>query len=303
MRISRYMSTWLAVRAPGLAPRTVDSYRQIIDQHIIPQLGNCKLRSLSPARIAPVLAAIAAQHGRTAELVYTLLRAALADAVRDGLLDRSPMDSIRRPRHDAQMRRWLSTDELPAYVAAAQRDRLGLAWMLALCCGLRRGELCGLRWSDVDLTAMQLHVRNQRQRLEDGRIIDAPPKSSAGVRDVPIPDALRASLQIAWQPRGYVVTHEGHPYTPSGLDQAHRAMLVANGLPPITLHGLRHSMASAAVSGGVHVRVLQQLLGHASYTTTARVYAHVDQSAATAAIDTIADRVLSYSQPPIAPDS
>ena len=299
MKVSKYLLNWVSNRASakGLKPRTVDCYADTVRKHIIPAIGSVKLRKLSAGGISAMLAAIVADgKSRTAELVYTVLRTALSDAVRAGLLHHSPMEEVPRPQHRAVQYQWLHSDQIAGYVAAAAVDRNAIAWLLALCCGLRRGELCGLRWSDIDLQHNLLHIRNQRQRLLSGQVVDISPKSGAGNRTIPLPPELVGLLLLNWQSSGYVCqSMRGAPYTPSGLDQAHASMLRRAGLQPVTLHGIRHTMGTQAISAGVHIKVLQQLLGHSSYITTAKYYAHVDMPAMVSAIDGISAAVLSYS--------
>ena len=163
---------------------------------------------------------------------------------------------------------------------------------------MRRGELAGLRWSDVDQACGLLHIRNQRQRV-GGRLIDAPPKSAAGCRDLPIPPGLlpllarqqllqEAEAVLIGVPPVYVCSPDGSAIAPEALNRALAADVAAAGVRPINLHGLRHSMASLAVSLGVSMRVLQGLLGHSSFAVTAGTYAHVLHKDEAEAMDKIA---------------
>ena len=188
------------------------------------------------------------------------------------------------------------------FAESAQNRPFAIAWQLALCCGLRRGELAGLRWSDVDLIAGLIRIRNQRQRV-NGQLIDAPPKSASGRRDLPIPPSLiplierqqllqeAAAILTGIKPV-YVCSPDGSAIAPERLNRALAEDIDAAGVRPINLHGLRHSMATLAVSRGVSMRVVQGLLGQSSYAVTAGTYAHVLHSDQTAAMDKIAASVL-----------
>lgn len=319
MRVSKYLSQWLQWRAPGLAPRTRDCYASTIHKHINPVIGHRQMHKLQPRHVAALIDQLVADgHGRTAQLVYAILHSALRDASRDtsrdgnvthhAIVTVNPVDMVPRPGHVSRHYQHLDQADIPRYLDAVAADRLALAWLLALLCGLRRGEICGLMWPDVDLAAMVLHIHNQRVSVCHAGTIDTAPKSAAGRRDVPIPAALLPLLAVAQAPDGYVITNmRGDPYTPSGLDHAHRAMVRRADLPPISPHGLRHTMATLAVSSGVHIRVLQSILGHASYQITADTYAHVYASASASAVDRVAQSVLHSSQGlphgPWAPDS
>ena len=283
MKTARYLHEWVNIRSIDLRPRTVESYRATIANHIVPMLGSVPLKRLTPEHIVPLLARLQATgHVRTAQLVYVILSAALRAAEDRDLIRRSPMRSIKKPSHQQAMRRYLTNAELATYTQAAFRDPNRVAWMLALLCGLRRGEICGLRWSDVDLTGNLLHIRNQRVRITGVGLRDAPPKSRAGCRSVPIPAVLLPLLQQGQQSSGYVVELQ-----PEALDRAHRRMCITCGLPPVTPHGLRHTLASQGIRHGVHIKVLQCLLGHADFGTTANIYAHVEAEALSKAVSSL----------------
>lgn len=285
MTLEDYLFEWVELRAPGLRPRTIGSYTSLIRLHIAPSIGSRKLAKLKPKHIARMLqGVIDAGHTRTAELCFVFLRAALRSAVEQRRIEWSPMDAVTRPKHDpAETHVWTQA-QTRAYCEAIDGDRHQIAWLLAVGLGLRRGEICGLRWSDIDLRARVLHVRNQRQRLDDGRMIDAKPKSRAGTRTLPLPrmiyDALRRSYQFGG---GYV-----EPITPSGLNAAHRRLLSRLDLPYIRLHDLRHTMVTNALRNGAAMRMISSVIGHSDPALTARVYAHVDDEMIADTIDAAA---------------
>ena len=273
--LSDYLSDWLALRSGGLRARTVESYSSLIRLHISPVIGHVPVDQLSKWDIRPMLARIAANgHTRTAELCYVMLSAALAD------LPQRPMVGVPRPAHIQHTPDAWSDDQISAYMSALEDHPHGLALSLGIVLGLRRGEICGLRWQDVSWETSEIYVTNQRMRLDSGKIIDALPKSRSSVRIVPVPPQLMARLRHARQLSGYI---DG--ITPSGLDQAHRALVSRLGLPHIPLHGLRHSMATSCIRHGGDMRSLQLLLGHAKYATTADRYTHPDKAMLRAAID------------------
>lgn len=300
--LRQYLYDWLSLRSSGLAPRTLECYRHLIGDYLGTIPGN--LEDLQPAAIQGLLAQIcAAGHQRTAQLCLVVLKAALSDAVSCGLLAANPAARCLRPRHTAADPRYWSPEELRAFALYCENSRWGLAWRLAMFCGLRRGELAGLRWADVDLSAGCLHIRNQRQRVDGLGLIDCAPKSAAGRREIPLPahliGALRAEQrrQRIRQAAGgvlpvYVVSYlDNRPIDPHRLNKALSQDIKQSGLRPINLHGLRHSMATAAVAAGVPIKILQELLGHANYSTTADIYAHVLRSEKISAIDSLSRAV------------
>ncbi len=275
MTVEQWLNTWLTLRTPSLKPRTIDSYTDLIRRYIVPAIGATDLDQLQPTQIAAMLAEIvAAGHTRTAELVFVLLRAAL---------DVDLMRRVPRPRHVQQSPEAWSDADMSAYMAALvdHKQRLGLT--LGLVLGLRRGEICGVRWQDIDFDRAELHVVNQRIRLDSGEIIDAPPKSASSVRVLPIPEELMRLLRSRRQLSGYLCS-----LTPSALDAAHRRLVRRLGLPYIPLHGLRHSFATACIRHGGEMKSLQLLMGHSNYAVTANKYTHPDFSMLRTAIDSAA---------------
>lgn len=303
--VNEWLSDWVSLRSCALAARTVESYRDLIARYIAPALGGLDLAALGAADMQRLIASIcAAGHVRTAQLVLVLIRAACRDAVMAGYLAADPTARVLRPRHVRADPRFMTADQMQIFAHWCIGAPWGHAWLLAMLCGLRRGELAGLRWSDVDLTAGVLHIRNQRQRIAGRGVIDCPPKSAAGRRDIPLPADLGRLLALVKRRQAaqgtvcgfsavYVVSYtDNRPIDPHALNAALSRDLTAAALPPINLHGLRHSMATAAVSAGVSIKVLQSLLGHANYATTADIYAHVLPDDRKIAIDAVAAHVL-----------
>lgn len=295
--VSGFLALWLDLRAPGLALSTVSGYRRTIDRHVAPVIGAAPLAEISAADVLAVVSPLcSAGHTRAAQLALVLLRAALADAVRMGLIPSNPAAAVRSPHHTAREIRYWDAATVQRFLRASRASPLYCAWLLALCCGLRRGELLGLRWSDVDFGAAVLHVRNQRLTV-DGVTVDKPPKSRAGRRDLPLPapvlEALRAHRRAQSPLSAYVVANaRGLPLSAQQLRGALSRACAAAGVPPLHLHGLRHSMATAAIAAGVDVKTLQTILGHAHYSTTADIYAHATDTARALALASLARSVL-----------
>ena len=275
MLLSQWLTDWLTLRALEIKPRTLESYQDLCRRYIVPALGSVDLTALSPLDITHMLAGICeAGHTRTAELCYVLLRAALSD------LEPNPMRRVKRPVHVQTTPEPWTDDQIKVYLTAISGSQHELELSLGLLLGLRRGEICGLRWQDIDFTSGLIHICNQRQRMASGEIVDGPPKSATSDRILPIPSALLPLLESRREASGYLC-----PLTPSGLDRAHRVLVKRLGLPYIPLHGLRHSMATSCIRHGGDMRSLQSVLGHASYSTTANIYTHPDKDMLRRALD------------------
>lgn len=268
--VTEYLETWITLRAGGHKPRTVERERDLLSHYITPKVGKIAVKRLKPRQIADMLAEICdAGHTRTAEQVFVFLRSAMPDM----------MAKVPRPQHTPRRREVLSPVDQRRLLPAVMADPRALEIMLAWVLGLRRGEIRGLRWQDVDLTGRVVHVCNQRQRIR-GRDVDLPPKSSAGVRDMPIPGPLMPLFRARARIGGYVTT-----LSDSGLRGALQRVCVRAGVPYVSLHALRHTMATNATRAGVSMRVLQAELGHASMATTAAIYAHTDMDMLAQCVD------------------
>ena len=227
-------------------------------------------------------------------LAHSTVQKALADAVRWGRLARNVADLADPPSAKAErdsrrgaMRTW-SSEQLRAFLAHVAEDRLAALWHLAATTGMRRAELAGLRWQDVNLEAGRLAVSRGLVSVnyavtESGtksgkvRVVDLDPATVAALREHRRAQAAeRLALGAAYQDRGLVFCREdGEPVHPERLTVMFRRHVAAADLPPIRLHDLRHTHASLLMAAGVHPKVVQERLGHHSSAFTMDTYAHV----------------------------
>ena len=196
----------------------------------------------------------------------------------------------RRQRYEAAV--W-NAEQAQQFLVACRRDRLYAAWLIALGCGLRRGELAGLRWTDLDLGRGTLSVTTQRTTDSDYNVITKAPKGT-GRRTIDLGagtvEALRAHMAAQLDevhdfhgllvaadvdvPMHVFVAEDLQPLHPQRLTDLFQAAAKEAGVPVIRLHDARHSCATLALDAGVHPKVVQQLLGHASWSTTMDLYSH-----------------------------
>ena len=283
-----WIASWIERRSIRLRPSTISGYKGSLRRYIEPSpVGELPLDQIQPEDLIVLLSPIIGKgYTRQAQLVQILVGAALKDACRQRIISWNPMDCVDRIQHRSKMTAWLTPDESRELLRSARlaADPFYVAWQLGLCCGLRRGEILGLHGGDVDRAAGVLHVRRQLLRVE-GKTMLLPPKSSASIREIPLSDTLLE--QLSFVPDGCPIVAA----TPDGLQAALDAACRRAKVPRITLHGLRHSMAAVAAVEGVPIKVLQQLMGHAQYTTTADIYAHVDRTSVRLAARTVTTRL------------
>ena len=286
--LTAWVESWIDGRSIRLKPSTIDGYRGNLRRYIASHpIGSMPIGEIAPEHIIVLLAPIVAKgYTRQAQLVQILLGAAFKAAVKQRILTYNPVDCVDKLQHSAKKTPWLTAEQARQFLRCARqrKDPFLLAWELGMVCGLRRGEILGLKYQDIDFDRMQLHVCRQRIQLH-GQLIEAPPKSRTSVRMIPI--SAQMADQLRFQRRdGYLID-----CSVGALCRALESALTAAQLPRITLHGLRHTMAAVAASDGVPIKILQQIMGHAQFSTTADVYAHVDLSALRGAALQIATRL------------
>jgi integrase len=231
----------------------------------------------------------------------------LTDAQRQGFVARNVAEHVHSVAVGHRDVATYTAAEVDALLRSTADDRLGHAWELALC-GMRRGEIAGLRWSDVDLGGKTLSIANNRVDA-GGRAVENDPKSALSRRTLPLPDRLVSVLRAAkarqaaerlavgscYRAGEYVVSNEvGDPYHPQVLSRYWQDAVKAAGLRPIKLHAARHTAATTMHLDGVPVAVIAAWIGHKDASLTMRLYAHSQDEALKAAGDTF-NRVVTSS--------
>jgi integrase len=293
-KLGPYLDYWLEhVIKPTRRPATYALYEMIVRIHLAPALGKYELRRLS----VPIVQAFlnsklrAGQSVRSVQIMRQVLSVALSRAVREELVVRNVARMAELPAWQPDEVRPWSADEATAFLRAAESDPLYPAFVLLILYGMRRGEVLGLRWHDIDLATGKLRVRQQIQRTS-GQLRIGPVKTRAGSRDLPIPDLARAALLMrqrqqaidkeafghAWTDTGLVFsTRSGLPIEPRNLVRSFRRICDHNKIRVIKVHHLRHTAASLLRQLRVPPRDAQIILGHAHVSTTMQVYTHVDE--------------------------
>jgi integrase len=272
---------WLIAARLRVRPATLANYRHGLDR-LAPRLGSTELARLRVADVEDALAALVAGGlaPSTASLARTALGACLADAVRDGLIARNVARLARPPRIPVRERLALAPADLRRLFAAVEPDPLGPAIVLLGTLGLRRGELLGLRWDDVDRDGRTVAVRRQVARSADG-FGYVEPKGSRSYRTVALPARAVAALDelagdTTWPGAGPIVATGGdapRPWHPVAFGSAFKATATRAGFPELRMHDLRHAAVSVALAAGVPPRDVAEAAGH-SPTVLMRTYAH-----------------------------
>ncbi|MFI9602733.1 tyrosine-type recombinase/integrase [Streptomyces sp. NPDC052043] len=289
-KLSEWLPYWLEhYIEPRRKLSTYDKYETHVRLYLVPLLGTKRLESLSVADVRRFISRMQNAHSAaTAKEAHRVLRTALTAAVREELITRNVAALVEPPRvKQREIRPW-TLEETLTFLEAARRDPLYAAFVLAVAMGLRRGELVGLRWSDVDLGNRVLHVRQQTQRRR-GTLYDDDPKSRRS-RVVPMPALCIAPLRwhrlrqreafartgVAWSETGYVfATRTGRPVEPRNVYRSFTRVAADTGLRVVRLHDARHGCATLLTAAGVAPRVIMEILGHSQISITMDVYTHV----------------------------
>jgi integrase len=307
---------WLPAVEVGLRHSTVQGYRSAIRNYVVPRLGEILIQALTPDQLNAFYGDLL-REGRckgkgglspkTVHNVHVMLHKALHDAVRWSYLPRNVAEYSDPPKQTSSgkaMRTW-TPEELRSFLAHVEDDSYFAAWVLASNTGMRRGEVLGLRWQDIDFDRRRLSIR-QTIISVDYKVEVGEPKTARGRRTVALDSrtvtALRAhratqnelkiKLREAWEDLGLVFCQEnGSPLHPDRFTQMFDKHVRDSGLPRIRLHDLRHTHATLALAAGIHPKVVSERLGHSTVAFTMDVYSHAIPSMEAEAAETIANLV------------
>lgn len=271
--VREWLDQWLAGRTRALAPSTVELYRLTIDRWLKP-LHPLALRELKSYHVQQVL--VADHSASTQRLILAVLNRALRDAVRLQLLSRNPAEYVERPRRVKTEQRVIPEDRLGDYLAACSGSLYPLVY-LALNTGARASELTSLQWQDIDLSAGRVTFRRVSKTASSVRSVEIGPAVVAVLQQHRISQAAeKLRLGTAYSAdRGLVFTHEGRAVSRLNVYDHWRRALQSAGLPHVRLHDLRHTAATLLLGTRVPVKVVAEMLGHASTKTTMDTYMHV----------------------------
>lgn len=292
------LNEWLPAIRSTVRPSTFDSYRLNIERHVVPRLGLTPLQKLRPAHLNKMYAELL-EEGRvdrngglapkTVNYVHVILHRALRDAVRWNLLQRNVATQADPPRSRRKELQTWTQSEVLRFLDQIGGDRLYAAYLLSVITGMRRGEVLGLRWGDIDLDLGRAQIR-QTLTVVDNQLTFSEPKTRSSTRstplDVDVITALRShrvqqmrehlALGSDYATSDLVFTNEdGSPVHPRSLSRRFCRHASEAGLPMIRFHDLRHTWASLALLSGVHPKFVSHALGHSSIATTLDIYSHV----------------------------
>lgn len=290
--VTQFLDRWLEdCVKPSVRPKTFTSYSQLVRIHIKPELGHIQLFKLSPQQVQGFLNDRLKKElsPRTVQYIRAVLRKALGQALRWGLVVRNVATLVDSPRVERAEIKLMLSNEAQRFLECVQGDRLEALFSVALAMGLRQGEALGLRWQDIDWDAGVLRVRFALQRV-NRRLELSELKTKSSRRDLPLIDSVLNSLRAHrtrqlqekllagsnWQDSGFVFTTSiGTPLDARNVIRKYHALLKKAELPQHRFHDLRHSCASLLLAQGVPLKTVSDILGHSQISITADYYAHI----------------------------
>ncbi len=287
LKVADFLAQWLKdVARTSVRATTFYNYEAIVENHIAPRIGGIGLQKLTPVHVQGMYADMERDKvgPNPRRLAHAVLRRALKQAMKWGLVVRNVCDAVDAPRVPKSDIQPIDQVQVGRLLAAAEGDRLEALYWLAIGSGLRLGELFGLQWPDVDLSAGTVSVRRTLTEV-DGRLALAEPKSAKSRRMVALPaqvvDALsehrKRTLAAGFGGCEFVFTNQsGGPLRRSHFHKDEfKPLLKRAGLNAIRFHDLRHTHASLLLLQGVHPKVVQERLGHSQIGVTMDVYSHL----------------------------
>ena len=300
--LGEYLSDWLKTYCePRLTPCTYESYKNNVENHIIPALGKIPLQKLQPVQVQKFInnqsknGQLSGEGGLSPgsiRHIFAVLRKSLNHAVKMQYLSRNVCQCVELPKMKQNEAKFLNKNQVATMLEAFKGSDIYLPTLLAVGLGLRRGELLGLQWQDFDFEKGLVGIRRTLlAKRKEGQLFSEC-KTEKSNRVLAVPENIISVLKQAqkkqlenklffgqgYQDHGLVCCNpDGSPVSPSAFDHRFTKALEANGLEHIRVHDLRHTNASLMLSQGVPMKVASERLGHATIVITMDLYSHIDE--------------------------
>ncbi|MFI5911583.1 tyrosine-type recombinase/integrase [Dactylosporangium sp. NPDC051541] len=304
-KVDEYLRYWLQVYASGLRPKTYEGYESAVRNHLIPALGRRRLTGLQVQHVRAFLDAFKQSDSkpsvRQVQYVHAVLRNALQHAMREELLARNVATLVKVTSPRYKVGKGLDVEQVKALLKAAQGHRLYALYIVAATMGLRRGELLGLRWEDIDLDNGTITIEMTVQRA-GGKLHIQDTKTESSESVLPLPEITRKTLQQhqdmqakervelaeAWKDHGLVFPSEvGTPMEPRNLARHFAGLRERAGITDVRLHDFRHTVVTVLMELGVPPHIVQAIARHSDVKLTLKIYAHSNLAEMRKALDKI----------------
>lgn len=285
-----HLNDWYRSKKNSISVQTANTYEAYLRNRIIPYLGHVQMSQLTPILLQNYVNELKEEGLASSSIkkVYNIIKGALDYAVNMELLPSNPIKKLQLPKdRKKEMTVW-EVPEIKSFEKRASLDRLYPAFYLAITTGMRRGEILGLRWKDVDLEKGMLYVRQTLSK--DGKQFLKGAKSEASIRSIKLSNdtivLLRKQKMVVAKEKlrcgaDYVdndliiCTAKGTPINPENLKRTFQRLIKEANVPSIRFHDLRHTHATMLLASGINAKVISERLGHSNIKTTLDIYSHV----------------------------
>lgn len=303
--VGTWMDTWFEnVAKIKVRPSSHQTYKGYIDNHIKPSIGNIPLEKLTTMDLQKFYRKLLTKgrverieskdqpkglSAKTVRNINQVISSAMDLAVAQKIILTNPTNVCELPKVEHKEMQTVPAEQLSAFLEEAKRSGVYEMYYIELATGLRRGELLGLKWQDIDWKNGIIKVRRQVARV-NGEIVEAPLKTKNSYRAVSIsPQAIEVLKQQKAQTNDTYVfpSPNGGPISPDSVNNMLKRVLERAGIPKVRFHDLRHTFATIALQNGVDIKTVSGMLGHFSAGFTLDTYAHVTTAAQKEAAQTM----------------
>lgn len=285
------VNRWLEAKSKTVKENTMVAYKGYAEKHIIPMLGHIKTKNIQYVHLQRYIDNLAGElKVKSLKKHLVVINGALEDAERSGIITSNPAKLVQMPR-EAEKFVGTSFDENEARAALKAAEKEGEPMytivILGMIYGLRRSEMCGLRWKDIDFDKGYMHICNTVVKGESGYIEEEATKTEKSDRYLPLvnltvphfQDLLQKQLSSGSRCDKVCQLPDGSPALPDYITHNWKKFLQANGLPEIRVHDMRHTAASLLAAHSATPQQAQEFLGHENISTTLDIYTHcLDES-------------------------
>lgn len=298
LSLKDYLKQWFEMHKKMLAPNTINGYAVNINNHIVPAIGNLRLKDVKPSTLESFYTNLMQEKqlsAKTVKYIHNVLKVAFKSAVDDKIIEDNPCLKAKTPKVPKFKSKLLSLQQLQTLLSAIDGDKFEVEIKLAAMLGLRKGEVLGIKIDDLDTSKHSLHIQRQVSIVRDNTVDTKsqyygikPLKSESSDRVLFISQDIEALilrkdiynksqkklLGTQYQDNGLICCNDdGTVMSPQTLYHAFKRILKQCGLPDIRFHDLRHSYATLCIDLNIPLKVISQNLGHSSTAVTDAVYA------------------------------
>lgn len=288
--IERWCEYWIRLKKDTVSQNTLSSYQYIIKTYIVPFIGSIRLVELSALNVRALINNMGHLSARTISYTLTVLRAILKQAVMDEIISKNVATLVKKPKQERKREMvTLSKEEVETFLEQIDDVEWHALFKLAFTTGLRRSEILGLTWDDVNLKQKTLTVNQTVLRIDEVTTVSKTTKNSSSRRSISLDDKTIVELlklrthvdkrrlkATNWRNNNLVFPGKfGDPRDPAKVSLKCKKFATAIGRPDFTMHDTRHTHATLLLEAGVNFKVVQMRLGHSSYQQTMDTYSHV----------------------------